>query len=102
VADGNEQQETIMTFFVHAIYRSEIDRRHEGRIRAAIDRCDMWGSTPLLTIDGQKVRWLRIWKEDGGGNSVELYTDDEARAQRLASEFRGCGMVARISTEPAV
>jgi hypothetical protein len=84
-----------MGYFVHAHYDKEMDERRETRIRAAITRCDAWGRT------GSRVDW------EGEGDDprkpvktkLEIYVDEQERAQRLASELRGCGMAVAVSQE---
>ena len=91
-----------MGYFVHARYYKEMDERRETRIHDAITRCDAWG----LQAAGEGWSVSRVdWEIEGDdptkpvATKLEIYVGEEERAQRLASELRGCGMAVAVSRE---
>jgi hypothetical protein len=90
-------------FTVSAYYEPNMDNRREKRINAALDRCGVRraayigdgdeGSGPF-PIYFSDIDWEAC--EDNTETMLEISVDDKARALRLASELRACGMVVSV------
>jgi hypothetical protein len=84
---------------VRAHYEGAIDDRRELRIHAAFTHCDVRVSMFDPEAPGEVD-----WTADEDGTDIEIYVPDRKdtpaaeRAQRLADELRGCGLV--VSIEP--
>ena len=98
---------TMSGFNVSAYYEPKMDKRREKRIDASLDRCGVRRavfSLPAI-VDGDdasapfQVQFSDIdWtmNEDNTETTLEIHVDDIARALRLASELRACGMMVSV------
>jgi hypothetical protein len=101
----NEKRGSGLTnYILKACYHPAMDEKREQRIHAAFKRCDV-GTTllsppSLVTDDEVQVQFSGLeWtaKQDGTETELEICLDDVARATRLASELRACGMVVGVA-----
>jgi hypothetical protein len=79
-----------------------MDEKREQRIHAAFKRCDVRTTLRSSLIRDDEVQgqfsgleWTA--KQDGTETELEICVDDVARATRLASELRACGMVVGVA-----
>src|SRR5262249_38227271 len=79
--DKNFQQRA---FVVKAQYAGGMDIKREERIHEAFERCVVRVTRDLL------------WLENKGTTEIEIELDEHARAERLASVLRACGLTVTV------